>query len=273
LAIDDEIEREPLAWIESNAAKNTAVTGPDVHARIANHYRLSVTRGWVNSFIEGHLDRLCKVTSSPRDSQRLEVPRCFLEETILYLGEFVQGRPAELVFNLDEVGISDWEDRQTKKVIAPLYAREQTIHHKINRRLKHVSIIACVPAGGESLTPYVVTSQDSPAVRQALKKRGVRLGTDFVLKHRATPYINADIFDEYIRSVLLPNLNELRSLDGFTGEDAVLLMANCPHHIGEHIRGLLRDAQVRVITWPPQTTQIFQDLDLPLFVVSKRKAQ
>jgi hypothetical protein len=133
LAIDDQIERELLAWIESNAAKNTTVTGPDVRARIANHDRLSVTRGWGNSFIGRNLDRLCKVTSSPQESQRLEVPHCFLEETIRCLGEFVQGRPAELVFNLDEVGISNWEDRHTKNVIVPLSAREQTIHHKINR--------------------------------------------------------------------------------------------------------------------------------------------
>jgi hypothetical protein len=136
-----------------------------------------------------------------------------------------------------------------------------------------VSIIACVSTGGKSLTPYVVTSQDSPAVRQALKKRGVRLGTDFVLKHRARPYINAEIFEEYIRSVLLPNLNELRNLEGGADEDAVLLMDNCPSHVGEHSLGLLRDAQVRVITWPPHTTQIFQELDLSLFGVLKRKTQ
>jgi hypothetical protein len=140
-AIDDQIERELLAWIESNAAKNMGVTGPGVRARLANHCRLSVTRGWVNSFIGRHLDRLWKVKSSPHESQRLEVPRCFHEETIRCLGEFVQGRPAERVFNLDEVGISDWEDRQTKKVIIPLSSREQTIHHKINRGLKHMSII------------------------------------------------------------------------------------------------------------------------------------
>jgi hypothetical protein len=72
------------------------------------------------------------VKSSPQESQRLEVPRCFLEETIWCLGEFVQSRPMELVFNLDEVEISDWEDRQTKTVIVSLSAREQTIHHKIN---------------------------------------------------------------------------------------------------------------------------------------------
>jgi hypothetical protein len=34
---------------------------------------------------------------------------------------------------------------------------------------------------------------------------------------------------------------------------------------------LLRDAKVRVITWPPHTTQIFQQLDISLFGVLKQR--
>jgi hypothetical protein len=94
-------------------------------------------------------------------------------------------------------GISEWEDRKVKKnVIIPRSSRGQTIHHKINRRLSHLSVIACVSAAGESLTPYIVTSQDSPVVRRQLKTRGVRFDTDFILKSRAKPYINAEIFEE-----------------------------------------------------------------------------
>jgi hypothetical protein len=44
----------------------------------------------------------------------------------------MQGHPAELVFNLDEIVISDWRDWQTKKVIVLGSARKQMIHHKIN---------------------------------------------------------------------------------------------------------------------------------------------
>jgi hypothetical protein len=36
----------------------------------------------------------------------------------------VHGCLAQLVFNLDEVGISDWEDRQSKKLVVPVSARE-----------------------------------------------------------------------------------------------------------------------------------------------------
>jgi hypothetical protein len=53
---------------------------------------------------------------------------------------------------------------------------------------------------------------------------------------------------EYIRLVFLPNLNELRSLDQFADEDAILLMDNCPSHVKDDVLNLVRDARVRVIT-------------------------
>jgi ABC-type nitrate/sulfonate/bicarbonate transport system substrate-binding protein len=39
-----------------------------------------------------------------------------------YMNEAVQDGPAHLVFNLDEVGISDWDDRKPKKVAVPITA-------------------------------------------------------------------------------------------------------------------------------------------------------
>jgi hypothetical protein len=38
---------------------------------------------------------------------------------------------AELVFNLDEVGISEWEDRKDRNAIVPKTMDEQTIHHRV----------------------------------------------------------------------------------------------------------------------------------------------
>jgi hypothetical protein len=56
--------------------------------------------------------------SGAQGAQRLQVAGVFLERIIQDLNEYVQGCVAELVFNLDEVGISDWEDRKTQKGIA-----------------------------------------------------------------------------------------------------------------------------------------------------------
>jgi hypothetical protein len=65
----------------------------------------------------------------------------------------------ELVFNLDEVGISDWEDRKRKTVMVPATLSGQAIHHEISRTVKHISVIACISAARESLAPYTITSQ------------------------------------------------------------------------------------------------------------------
>jgi hypothetical protein len=82
---------------------------------------------------------------------------------------------AELVFNRDEVGTSDWEDHKTKTktCIVPATMRGQTIHHEISRTVKHISLIACISAAGESFTPYIITSQAPTSVQERLKKEGV----------------------------------------------------------------------------------------------------
>jgi hypothetical protein len=139
----------------------------------------------------------------------------------------------ELVFNLDRVDISDWENRKTKtkKVIVPPTMRRQTIHHEISRIEKHISVIACISPAEESLTPYIITSQASTLVQERLKKEGVRFDRHFVLRSNPRPCINAEIFLDYIRTVFLPNLAELRTLDEFAEEAGVLLMDNCPSHV------------------------------------------
>jgi hypothetical protein len=53
--------------------------------------------------------------STSQGEQRLQVPRVFLERTSQDLNEHVEGCLAELVFNLQEAGMSDWEDRNTRK--------------------------------------------------------------------------------------------------------------------------------------------------------------
>jgi hypothetical protein len=88
-----------------------------------------MSRGWVDSFILPHSAELPEKQSSPREEPPLQVPRIFLEETIRSMHETRQGCPADLVFNLDEVGISDWEDRNPKKVVMPITVTAHNIHH------------------------------------------------------------------------------------------------------------------------------------------------
>jgi hypothetical protein len=78
------------------------------------------------------LEEFIQTKSASQEEQRLQAPRAFLERTVKDLHDHVQGCVADLVFNLDEVGISDWEDRKTKKGVVPAAMPGQMIHHGIS---------------------------------------------------------------------------------------------------------------------------------------------
>jgi hypothetical protein len=99
-----------------------------------------------------------------------------------------------LVFNIDEVGISEWEDRAPGKVTVPVSMTDQTIHHGVHRNLTHMSMICYVSAAGESLTPFVISSQVNNKVTETLKNEGFRMGMDMVLEHRQKAYATATLF-------------------------------------------------------------------------------
>jgi hypothetical protein len=58
------------------------------------------------------------------------------------------------------------------------------------------------------MIPYIATLQDSERVRERLKTRGVRLGVDFVLRHRSKSHVRGKLFLEYISIIFIPYLNE-----------------------------------------------------------------
>jgi hypothetical protein len=78
---------------------------------VREKYDPKLTKGWVNAFIGRHLDSLQVCRSWPQEDNRLTIPRAILEAHIENIRTTVAGKCAELVFNLDEVGSSEWEDR------------------------------------------------------------------------------------------------------------------------------------------------------------------
>jgi hypothetical protein len=121
----------------------------------------------------------------------------------------------------------------------------------------------------------VVTSQDSAALHRALEAIGIQIEKCRILKQRAKPYVNADLFENYIRSVFLPRLAITRTMQNIPEEDAVLLMDNWSPQLSHLVIDLLSNSSVRIVNFAPDTTQIFQvlDLDFALFGLLKRRGQ
>jgi hypothetical protein len=167
--------------------------------------------------------------------------------------------------------VSEWEDRSERRVIVPSTMRGQTIYHAVHRNLKHISIVVCISAASEHMTSFLVCWQGNAAVERNLKIEGFRMGVDSILKSRHKPYMNSQLFAEYISTVLLPYINKLRSNEEFADKEAVLLMENCSNHVQAETSQMFADHRLKVITLPRHTTHIFQCLDLILFVSFKKK--
>jgi hypothetical protein len=122
------------------------------------------------------------------------------------------------------------EDRAPRKVIVPVSMTDQTIHHGVHHNLKHVSVVYCVSAAGESSTPFIVSPQVNDKVIETLRIEGFRMGVDMVLEHRQKTYVTAALFQQYVTCVMIPFIEGLRTYPEFTGKSAILLMGNCYIH-------------------------------------------
>jgi hypothetical protein len=105
--------------------------------------------------------------------------------------------------------------------------------------MKHISIVAYITTAGESLTPYIVTSQDSELLRKRLIRRSVWMGVDLVLKQWSKSYPDAILFLEHVNTIFVPYLTELRGREEFEAHGVVLLMDNCSNHTPDDVIAVL----------------------------------
>jgi hypothetical protein len=119
LAVDAESDANILAWITKQAKKNPEVPRTDVRHYYREVCKFEASRGWVDCFISRYSGELIEKKSSLQEEALLQAPRDFLDETRCCMHAAVQGCTADLVFNLDEVGTSDWEDGKPKRVVVP----------------------------------------------------------------------------------------------------------------------------------------------------------
>jgi hypothetical protein len=93
LALDEDIGECISTCVHERATKSTTVTGRDVREHLAVYSTLAVIRGSVNLFIDHH-----------KEAQRFD-------EKIRSITQFVRVPSIELVFDLGEVRIYEWDDR------------------------------------------------------------------------------------------------------------------------------------------------------------------
>jgi hypothetical protein len=156
---------------------------------VRERYDHAMMDGWVNAFIGRHLDALKTYRSLPQEDTRLTISRVELEEHIQTMKVHVAGKFSELVFNLDELGSVDWEDRKVKKVIVAADIRKEDVYHAVSRRHRPVTLLVCVSAAGDALTPMLITEN---TILESLWSRGFRPDEDVMVRRRNPAYLGEE---------------------------------------------------------------------------------
>jgi hypothetical protein len=259
-------EIEIIQYIEECFSAQIPVRPIDLLHWVNITFEKSATTGWLHEFLHRHQDRICERNGDSQEDDRMQIPREFLDRYIGFLHDYVEGKVADLVFNLDECGASDFEDKKAFKTIVPSNVGNSTILYPIQRKWRHSTLLACISASGDVLPPLLLTP---PANDAEIWELGWRENEDFILRHASKCYVTKEIFFDYVSSIFIPYVCSIRSKPCYSNETAVLLMDNASVHLDPNLIHLLSQNNVLVLTFPPHTSHLFQPCDLNLFACFK----
>jgi hypothetical protein len=90
------------------------------------------------------------------EEKRMELAHEEVLDHIARLIGFVEGVPAHVVFNMDEMGHQDWDDRQKKMCIVSASHHGTRVYYPLSRVGKRITLIACIACDGLFLRPTVI---------------------------------------------------------------------------------------------------------------------
>ena len=186
----------------------------------------------------------------------MTVPREYLEKLIQNMKQYIQGSCCELLFNLDEVGNSQWEERKIRKIVVPRSADKQCVEHKVPRTT-HMTLLGCVSVAEDALTSMLIMKNN---ILNDFEKTYVHERKDLIIRQINLQYINYTLFMEYISTILIPYVNYIQQNEVYSQEKAVVLMDNSSCYFSEEILRIPAKNKIWVITYPSHTSNIFQAL-------------
>ena len=168
---------------------------------------------------------------------------------------------------MDETGINEKADAK-KRVLVPNSFQGRQTQYPIPKNRDHATVVACIAADGTAIKPLVVVTHTTTRDTLRLKCWGRRQG---VFPDQRAWVLTGELFMAWLRAVFIPSVNERRAKAGNPEQTAYLVLDNCASHKSNAIDDLCRENNVRLVYLVPNTTHIFQPLDLCFFGAFKAK--
>jgi hypothetical protein len=168
---------------------------------------------------------------------------------------------------MDEMGHQDAADAKPRKCVIPSDIHERDINYAVSRQGKRITLIACVGADGSYIRPCVIIPRVT--FENELGQSGWTPEKLEIYSQRHS-YIDSDIFHDWCKDILIPEVNSRRIKYNYEG-DAILLLDNCSPHRDQEAMDMCRNNNIKFLFLPPHSSHQLQCLDVSLFGITKRE--
>lgn len=264
VVLDANKAQELIEWVETLWNQHQPPTQKQTRLFIAERWRIWIAKTTLQRTIQ-RIPRIRCCVTTPIEAERLRVSDEDILAWFMQLRESIDGAPPHFVFNMDEMGHQDYADARHKLCVIPSYVTEKA-YYEVSRRGKRISLIACIAADGSYMRPALILTRstyDDELLEFGLTSEKIDV---YSQKHS---YIDRDIFTDWLKDTVIPDLRKRRALHKYSGP-AFLLLDNCSAHYGPDITALANQNNLHFLYIPPHSSHFLQCLDVSVFGITKR---
>jgi hypothetical protein len=186
----------------------------------------------------------------PMEENWMEVPEDQIRTYMSELSAFIDGKPACVVLNKDELGHQDWADRMDSFCCIPAEYMDPSTHVAAPRRGKGIAVLACRAADGSNLSPGVVRARKM--FEDALVPSGLT-PAKVEIYHQDRSFVDMVISQDWFRDLFIPEVNRRRTMLNYDGP-VFLRLDNCSVHDGAEFHDLCRVCRIVAFFVPPHSS-------------------
>ena len=227
----------------------------------------SLSKNWVESFIEQNNEKIKKAKASPMEELRCQVElKTVIEWFDLLKENQISDIAPGLIINIDETGFgSSYTKNLVRKTVIIPENINSHIFYQIPRQKRHISAILAITADGSMLKPGIIGINKNlpPDANRTTFYNNI----NYYCSQKA--FISKKIFGDYIKCEVIPYIeNERRRIEKMDARAIILVDGHLSHH-DELLESIFAEKNIYYAFIPPHTSHILQPLDRCLFSVLK----
>jgi hypothetical protein len=265
-ALPDEAYPYILEIVQARFVERKPVTYRLLQDALEWRFKISMRADTLRHICRG-LPGVKSVVGFPMERDRVH---CDQDAITAYYDELegvIDGIPAEFVYNIDESGCSEWDDKPAEMIVlVPADLQDDRIYVPIDRHSKRSTMVGCISGDGGTMKSMVIV--DRATMEDDLQLFGYD-PRKVLMVSQTHAFMTTALFARWADEIFFPSIEESRSRSGYQGPALLLLDGCSSHHPIEFLEECER-RNIYVIFLVPHSSDQTQPLDLVPFGIFKR---